>query len=272
MKTQRRHELETNTLADWLGRVIAQVTPYRNYLGTAIVALLVVVLIGGYSLRRASAKRAEAWTELLTAASPEDFAGVANRYSDSLAGSWAKLRAADGELRAGLQQLFSDRDNALVRLRAAQRLYDELTQQPLGMDFLDQRAAMGAAKSLEALGELEEAGAEYQGLLDRFPGSPFAKEAKARLDDLKDPEVVAFYEWLESREPAEEPSPAEGTASEGSESDEQEPAEQPEATPEEPSDSAAEEKPADAPSQATPEEPDTASPVLPEFEDEPGEF
>ena len=45
MKSERRHELQTNALADWIGEAIERIRPYQTTL--LGVALLVMLLIGG---------------------------------------------------------------------------------------------------------------------------------------------------------------------------------------------------------------------------------
>lgn len=63
MKTERRHELQTNVLADWLGRQIEAIRPYTNIIIGVAVVLLVV--IGVYSIWSAWSRSAaaQAWTE-----------------------------------------------------------------------------------------------------------------------------------------------------------------------------------------------------------------
>lgn len=63
MKTERRHELQTNVLADWLGRQIDALRPYANTIIT-VVAVVVVALVG-YSIWNQWSKSAAAaaWGE-----------------------------------------------------------------------------------------------------------------------------------------------------------------------------------------------------------------
>ena len=64
MRSERRHELQHNELADWLFKAGQWIKPYQNTIFAAVVAL--VVVIGGYTLwsRNAATKAAEAWTDL----------------------------------------------------------------------------------------------------------------------------------------------------------------------------------------------------------------
>ena len=44
MKTARRHELQTNTLADWLGEAIESAKPYARLIGGIALAGVVLVI------------------------------------------------------------------------------------------------------------------------------------------------------------------------------------------------------------------------------------
>ena len=53
MKTERRHELQTNTLADALGQAVDTVKPYSQMAVGAVLAVAVIVLVVKYlSFRR----------------------------------------------------------------------------------------------------------------------------------------------------------------------------------------------------------------------------
>ena len=61
MKTERRHELQTNELADWLGTTIQFIEAnFRTVLGV-IVALAVVVGAGFYLKSESATRRGQAW-------------------------------------------------------------------------------------------------------------------------------------------------------------------------------------------------------------------
>ena len=201
MKTQRRHELQTNQLAAWISNAVDRVRPHGNLLAAGCVVVLVALLAGNFFARRSKSRAAAAWTALTTANTAPELAAVGNDFPESPAGAWGTLRAADREFARGMRALFLDREGALVDLRAAQRAYEKLAGSSPDPTLVDQRALFGLAKSYEALGEIEEAIQAYQSLtdVDRFPNGLFAAQAKARIDSLKDPETGEFYAWLEKQ-------------------------------------------------------------------------
>ena len=196
MKTERRHELKTNLLAAWLDGVSERARQHGNLLVTGVVVLLVVLLAGSVLVRRSRARATAAWTALTTANSPPELEAISADYPGSAAGAWGTLRAADIELAQGMRRLFTNREDALVNLRAANRAYKKLAGSSSD-SLIDQRAFFGSAKSHEALGELEEAKTAYQAIIDRFPNGLFAGQAAARLKALEDPKTAEFYSWLE---------------------------------------------------------------------------
>jgi hypothetical protein len=196
MKTKRRHELETNQLADWLGGMVERVRPRANLILTVVVVVLVVLLAGNFLVRRTRSRGQAAWTALVTANTPTELAAVGDDYPDSPAGKWGLLRSGDLELAMGMRRLLTNREEALVNLRAAQRTYERLVNGAADSPLVEQRAGMGLAKTLEALGEIQAATEAYQAILDRYPDGLFADEAKDRLEALKDPKIAEFYAWL----------------------------------------------------------------------------
>lgn len=199
MKTKRRHELETNQLADWLGAMMERLRPRANLILTGAVILLIALLAASFLMRRSRSRSQAAWTALATAATPTELAAVSDDYPGTPAGNWAMLRSADVEFAMGMQQLLRNREQALVSLRAAERSYERLAAGSPESPLVDERASMGLAKTLEALGEVERAKEAYQAVLDRFPNGLFATEAGKRIEDLKDPKIAEFYAWLEEQ-------------------------------------------------------------------------
>ena len=72
MKAERRHELQTNALADWLAKTIQKVQPHANtiLIGAllVIVAIVAVVMLSG----RSSGRSDGAWNEYFQATIYED--------------------------------------------------------------------------------------------------------------------------------------------------------------------------------------------------------
>jgi tetratricopeptide (TPR) repeat protein len=207
MKTERRHELQENELANWLGDKLDVLRPYsKAILGVlvlAVVALLLVNFVRGRNERMSEAGWS-AYFEAMTGRSPEAFEEVADTYPGTAAAGWAMQRAADLHLDEALQQLFQDREAAAQEIEDARELLQKIldtTDDPL----LQQRATFGLAKCLEAQGDFEEAKAKYEQVVSRWPNTTFAQLAQQRIEQIQQPATRQWYSWFAEQKPARSP-------------------------------------------------------------------
>ena len=265
MKTERRHELKTNELADWLGKSMVRVE--ENYkVGLAIVVVVVlIVAVWAYLRNSAAQKMQESWTAFQRASTQSninELTDVASRYGELPAGACARLVLGDTQLRAGTDQLFSDRADANDQLRRALENYQLVIDSPANLTpVVKQRALLGLARAAESLNELPRAREAYQQLADtnRWPQAYYSKEAQIRLDSLSRNSTKEFYDWFAKQEPRPALSPAGDGASLFQDSVlPSEPATAPAATAP-PSGSA----PAETPPAETPAAPEGAAPATP---------
>ena len=146
MKSERRHELEHNELADRLAKGIEAVKPYQNLI-LGIVVLLVVA--GGvyFWLRRASASQTdEAWDLYGKALSDSRAlaAGDFSRLNDVIEkypktrGTSPPSRAADFHLDIGCNLLFQSKAYASQELYKARELYEKVRQESRNDALLEQ--------------------------------------------------------------------------------------------------------------------------------------
>ncbi len=216
MKSKRRHELQTNDLADRIGHVIERVRPYMTTALAVLVAFAVVVSAWYYLAANREHKMANAWRAYFSAgADPASdvtlqLSEVADNYADTPAGLWAAQTAADLSLSQGIRMLFSDRAAAETNIAKAKGLYKQVLDNKLTKSYpmLLERARFGLAQAHETLNELKEARNFYQLVVDMSPDSPLGKAAKSRLDRLEDPEVEKWYNWFARQEPAPPQPPA----------------------------------------------------------------
>lgn len=199
MKTERRHELQTNTLATNLANWIDTVRPYsRAILAVAVAAG--VLLFAWYYLSAQSGRRAaDGWNEYFTAMGGRDpvdaLNDVSERYAGSMVGEWATISLADVELDDGTNRLLITKIDGRDRLNDAVRRYQALlveTRQPL----IRQRATYGLARAYEALGELTKARDEYQKIAKEWPGCAYVDAAEARAAALDKLTTKEFYDWM----------------------------------------------------------------------------
>lgn len=210
MKTERRHELETNVLASSLAQGAERVKPYGRGVLAAIIAAIVIVLSWWYISVQNAAQSTVAWNEYIQAVSAgtreeKMLEDIAQQNAGSMVANWARLTLADWKLDAGSTALLTDRAAAKEQLLAASETFRAL--QSVNNASIQERAGFGLARAYEAMGELEKARGAYSDLAEKFPEGPFAAAAKNRAAKLEQHGTKAFYDWLASYEP---PAPLSG--------------------------------------------------------------
>ncbi|MCU0963143.1 MAG: tetratricopeptide repeat protein [Pirellulaceae bacterium] len=209
MKSKRRHELQTNELADRLGHWIEHVRPYTTVLLAAVLGV-VLILAGWYYVTAGRARAlADGWRSFMSAgANPqanlvEELSRVADQYEDSPAGLWAALTAADLEGARGVSSLFSDRAGAETSLSQAKSRYQDVLANPRAAEdpMLLQRARFGLAQVCEAQSELEEAVKQYSLVSTAAAGTTLGAVAQARAKRLEDTEAKKWYNWFANQRP-----------------------------------------------------------------------
>ena len=207
MKTTRRHELQTNELADRLAHWIEAVKPYSRAALAVVLAVVVMIFAWSYLSSQNSRKEAEGWNAFYSAMNERDprenLADIASRYAGSDVASWARVTLADIQTQIGTNQLFAEKGNAKDELREAAEKYRAVlleTQEPT----LLQRAMFGLARAHEAQGtpdSLDNARKEYRSIGEKWPGSPYTKDAAGRAAALETAADKNFYDWMAKYEP-----------------------------------------------------------------------
>ena len=99
MKTERRHDLETNLLARKLAGWVEHVKPFSNATGVVAIAL-VVALVGWFFLNSQTANRESvAWDDYFLATlgrpiEPAKLQATAQQHSGSSVAHWANLTSS----------------------------------------------------------------------------------------------------------------------------------------------------------------------------------
>ena len=202
MKSERRHELAENDLADSVENLAERFRPYVATILTAAIGGLVAVIVGLFVSSRWEASRAESWDACLaalTTGNEDAFREVLIRYPATPAAQWAELVLADRAVSEATSLLFQKldpaNDIARQRLEQAVAAYQGLlAEQPTGM--IAERATFGLAKARECLGELDEARRGYETLATEYANSPMADLAAARATELARADTKQFYDWF----------------------------------------------------------------------------
>jgi tetratricopeptide (TPR) repeat protein len=212
MKTERRHELQQNALADVLTDWIEAVKPYSTAILGGVIAALVLVGVAVYLSQQTQQQQEVAWDQVLVSpetsstATDEDrqrlerdrLLTVAEQFGDSPAGLYARLMAANIQLNSGIDHLFEDKAKGTDELRQAIKNYTsvlESADEPL----LTQQATLGLARAHESLNELQQAREHYQKAVEQK--GIYSQIAEARLKDLDRNPTKDFYDWFAQQQP-----------------------------------------------------------------------
>lgn len=210
MKSERRHELQHNVLADWIGQILDKLKPYSM----AILGLALLVMLGisvyAWQTKFSAATSAKAWGDFhlaFTSGEPSDLDDVAEKHPGTDVAHWAAVVAADVYLNQGCQELFSNKASASQELRKAVEHYKRVLQESR-VSALRERATFGLARAYEALagtrqseGELENAKKNYGEVVKTWPGGAYAAVATQRLEDLQRQDIKKFYDDFAAWEP-----------------------------------------------------------------------
>lgn len=210
MQPDRRHDLETNDLADTVAAFVARMRPQLGAIG--LVAAAAVIGLAGWNLvqSRRAAAREESW-EACSAAfnpwQPSVIEDVTARYAGTPAAEWARLILADAALDQAIPLLLQDRAAAEQRLRAAESGYAAVLAVPAPA-AVTERATFGLAKVRESLGNLDEAVRGYEAIVREHPDGALRPFAEERIAALGRKSTREWYAWLAQQKPASPPADA----------------------------------------------------------------
>lgn len=203
MKSEHRHELQRNDLKEIALRAKPWFEQHGMQALVGLVIALVMIAVGIYWVNQPKAD-APGWGKLTTAQTLDEYGAVADKYSDSLAGVWARLRMAELNLEDGIRSLFTDRELGAKDVKRAQDDFEAVLKSSVALpDSLKQRALLGLGRAQEALsdGDTQAALATYRRLQEDYPGSIYENLVKQRIKDLETGDAKAFYAWFHSQKP-----------------------------------------------------------------------
>ncbi|MFM9057961.1 MAG: tetratricopeptide repeat protein [Planctomycetaceae bacterium] len=212
MRSERRHELESNDLADSATALVDRIRPYLGTVGLAVAAAVLGLAAWTFVDSRRAADREQSWDDCLAALAggqPAGLEAVIERHKGTTAAQWAQLVLADGLLDQGSRLLYVDRTQATAQLDAAAARYKKLLE-PTTLDLVRERATFGLAKVRENLGLLPEAIDGYKAVVKDHPNSAVRRFAEARIQTLERDSTRQWYDWFSQQKP--EPPQADGAA------------------------------------------------------------
>jgi tetratricopeptide (TPR) repeat protein len=205
MKAEHRKELQTNVLADTLGRVLVNVKKGPSRQTLIIVGVVVVIVLGylgwRYLSRSSQESRSALWVQVdqenrqLDAAADlgqvevalTQLEEAAKEHAGTVPAQVMRLIRARTLLYLGLENLCAqrERDKAIKQVEEARDLYAQLAEQTSKTPVLHQETLLGVARAKESLGQVDEAREDYRNLANRYPQSAAGKLAQQRLEYLE---------------------------------------------------------------------------------------
>jgi hypothetical protein len=203
MKAEHRKELQTNVLADTLGRFWLNLKTAPSS-STVVIWVFVLLAVGLLVLWRywylnTQATNSVLWVKVENASNQEDLDAIIAKDSGSHPARAARFLKARLLLRQGLEQLcdaFEDhRKEALDKVAEAGKLYQELARESTDNRLLLQEARLGMAVAKETQGDLTEAREEYRKIAEEKPETAITKQAAEQAERLAqgDTKVEKFY-------------------------------------------------------------------------------
>ncbi|MEM0925869.1 MAG: tetratricopeptide repeat protein, partial [Planctomycetota bacterium] len=182
----RQTQLETNIVADSLGKFFKKIEPYSKVILGGVVAIVVVLI--GYGLYRnnETANRSDATLQLLM-----DNPEVASLYPETTAAAWSLLYQANRDLDNGVRALFDNRDEAESLLTQAAEQFESAIATSDAV-LVQSRGNYGIGMAMESLGKLDDAIAAYERVIAANESEEIVEVAQERLDRLKDPASGEF--------------------------------------------------------------------------------
>lgn len=201
MKSEHRHDLQTNVLSAELAKWVQKVKPFSGQIVTGIV--LLAVLYAGLAVWdvQSAEKEREAWDAFALATDTSDpeinsLQRVAEneQYAGTKMQEWAYVGWCDRQVLNAMSSYLIDRKTTEDRLRNVVGIYENLASG--AADFqVQNRARFGLARVYELQNKLDEARQQY--LTVRGDLQP---QASDRAKQLESEEVRKASSWLATAE------------------------------------------------------------------------
>jgi hypothetical protein len=200
MKSEHRHELETNALAKKLDVAVERLRPYASAIAGVVVAVVALIFLWWYFADSSSARQSRAWdtfNQAVTEAVPdvEQLRQAAQEHPGTKMQQMADVTWADSQVWIAARDYIYNRPAAMEALNKAMSAYQSVIHSS-NDDRLVNRARLGIARSYEIQGKLEDARTAYLAV-----GGAFQEYAKRQAERLAEPEANETYAWLATARP-----------------------------------------------------------------------
>jgi hypothetical protein len=214
MKSEQRHELEKNILADRIGTGIQAARPILPIILGGLAILVIGAFAWGLYSAGAQNRTAVAWTDYyfnlttsndpasyfdLTARDADAFLDVADRFPTSPAAAWAQQSAGSRFLEQGIEALYRNRAEGETLLNQAIEAFSNAANS--NQPALRTQAHYGLGRAYEAMSQLPEAAEAYEKVIESANFPQLAENARRRLDFVTSQEGKDFYAWFSKLDP-----------------------------------------------------------------------
>jgi hypothetical protein len=204
MKAEKRHELQQNELAGWLGEQIETAKPYASTIAFVALGIAAIVALVIYLNNAGNPASAGSWSRYLAAFNDREptvaLEELAEKEPDSPAALWALQSVGDLNLAQGSMQLFTDREEAKKSLEKAEKAYLEVEKKATS-PMLKSAARLGLAKLYEAQNKPGEAKKFYELVVQAEKDSAIGKAAAEGVERMSDPREVELLAWFAAQKP-----------------------------------------------------------------------
>lgn len=205
MKAQRRHELQHNVLADWLGRQLEVIKPYTTWILGGIIAVCAVAIVMQIIATRKANTRQNDWQKFYDAVAmtdPEAQLKALEKVESGPAGLWAHLSLGDLKLEQATSKYYTDQEASKKAVEEAKAHYLKVEESARRQPMLRQRATLGLAQAFETAGEFDKAKEQYAKLMKEDPESVFGQTASRQFKRLETSDLKELYDKIASYKPA----------------------------------------------------------------------
>lgn len=209
MKSERRHELQHNELADWIGEKVEALKPYGSQIALAIALVALVIAGSVWWFGTEDHASAANWTALFTARNaPRDREKELDNFATAHQGTkpalYAQMVIGDTAAREGSRAMFTDRNEAKKQLERAETAFKAAEAGTQDVE-LKSRARLGLAKVYESLCKPEEARKYYEMVAASLKDSAIGREAAADAARMKSRDQADLLVWFAAQTPKRPP-------------------------------------------------------------------
>lgn len=199
MKTEERHRLQQNSLADILTRIVQRIQPLLGYVGAALI-ILAVVMFGSKLLRQSRVRQlGSGWREYeaaIRASDPEGLRQVAEAMRNTAIAPRALQAAGMLAMEDAVRRLLTDREGAMETLSQAEEDLQSALNLQRRDPILRSQILLALAQVYESKNELDKAEEQYRQVVENADGHPYAALAADRMKFLNLKDTREFAEWF----------------------------------------------------------------------------